>query len=132
MRWVGGRTWIAVALSGVTLTGVLVHSAVSADSSAIVDCPSENRLVVAGSTCRWEPDGEYWVLVSPGPIVPPCERAQPPVGAIESTCVVLDHLEKGSSGDSAMLSYAMDGGGRVRVFVFPSGLTMPMDDVVEP
>lgn len=128
-RLFGWRT-ATVALAAVSLAGILIHSALSADSSAVVECPSENRLVLAGSTCRWEPDGEYWVLVSPGPIIPPCERAQPPADAVESSCEVLDHIDPGTSGDSALLSYRTTDAGQIKVFVFPSGLTMPMSDEV--
>jgi hypothetical protein len=130
-RLFGWRMVAAGALSVLSLAGILIHSAASADSSAIVDCPSENRLVLAGSTCKWVPDGEYWVLVSPGPIIPPCERAEPPAEAIASTCEIVDHLAKGTNGDSALLRYQSKDGGYLRVFVFPSGLTMPMDSSVD-
>ena len=123
-RW---RTSVALLIASFSLAAVLVQSAMSVDSSTVVDCPSENRFVPAGSTCRWEPEGGYWVLVSPGPIPAPCERAEPPAEAIAVTCEVIDHIDPGSSADSALLSYQTTDGGPIRVFVFPSGLSMWME-----
>lgn len=105
-----------------SVTGAALKSSAQADG-AVVDCSSVNRLVAQGSSCRWEPEGEYWVLVSPGPRIPACERAEVPSKAIASSCQVLD--EPGSSGE-ALLQFRTSAGDEIRVFVFPSGLTMPM------
>jgi hypothetical protein len=110
-------------LLAVATLGALASTGLGATpttSDTVVDCPPGGFLP-EGSQCRWISDGDgFWLVVSRPTPPPPCERVvSPPPDALVSTCRVepLDH----EVGDSALISYETADGGRVRVWVLPSG-----------
>jgi hypothetical protein len=97
---------------------------ITGSQASPMPCP-ENGMIPAGSTCRWS--GSSWTVVSVGPEVPPCERAQPPEGAIEDSCRIVS-TEVGGLGTSAMLEYDLTDGGTVRIWSVPGGRQIVFGD----
>jgi invasion protein IalB len=93
-------------------------------------CPASNPFVIEGSTCKYDADSDSYTLVSPGPELPPCERSAPPEGAIASSCRVVETIHE-ASGISALVTYDTQVGTRIRVWMLPSGVQIPLGVVKE-
>lgn len=122
----GRRLRVAVFAASpvVLLVAVLVLSpAWGAADNAAEDEPflcatADLGYIPEGSLCVR--DGDANLVVSPGPVKPPCERAPAPPGAIASTCVVLEELPA-TLGSTALLSYRLSDGRAIRVYVAAGG-----------
>jgi hypothetical protein len=110
-----------------TLLAILLAGALGTAPSAradpavgdVVPCPTLGGIIPEGSTCKVEL-GNTLALVSPGPVLPPCERAQPPPEARPETCVILKTLED-PLGTSALLSFTTQQGDDFWIWILPGG-----------
>jgi hypothetical protein len=88
--------------------------------SEVQACP-ETAKVAEGSKCQLVATGggEFaWEVVVVGSDRPFCDRVEPPPGTDAVSCQVLD-VERGSAGDSALVSLTTTDGEEVRVWVMP-------------
>lgn len=108
--------WLAVVSVGVV--ALLFIAGDGASRSDPTDCPDPVGAVPEGSECRWNEEHKAWVVVSRAPALRPCDRIDPPVRAVQSSCRVVETV---ADSDDAMIEYDRSGGGTVRVWVLAGG-----------
>jgi hypothetical protein len=86
----------------------------------IVPCDTGHGSSPEGSMCQVKPDN-VWQLVSLGPELPPCERADPAPEALPETCTILRTEDGGGFGTSALLSFKTREGGELTIWILPGG-----------
>jgi len=99
--------------------GIAMRAGAQNTDGQVVPCPTGDGSIPDGSMCKVVSDSRL-TLVSLGPELSPCERAEPPADALPDTCTVISTDESGF-GTSAVLSYETQQGGEVRIGILPGG-----------